>query len=82
MKRELKQTTINGQVYLFPVPVVLERKYLILCASQAEATRVSAAVSEGRLTHPDLVSDDFQYLTLHTDKRTKIYTPNLKMLVY
>lgn len=77
MRRELKLTTINGQVYLFPVPVVSERKYLILCASEAEAGRVSAAVREGQMTHPDLVSDDFLYLTLHTDKRTKIYAPKL-----
>ena len=76
MKRELRLTTINEKIYLFPVPVVKERKYLILCSSQKEASSIANLVQEGNLVHPDLVSEDFLHLTLHSDKQTKIFTLN------
>ena len=76
MKRELRATNINEKIYLFPVPVVKERKYLVLCSSKDEALEVAALVQEGLLVHPDLVSEDFLLLTLHTDKQTKIFTLN------
>jgi hypothetical protein len=78
MLRELRSTTINGQIYLFPVPVVKDRKYLILCKSHAEAELVAKAVAQERLTHPDLVSDHFIYIAHHTDKQTKIMALNPK----
>jgi hypothetical protein len=71
--RELRQTKIDGRTYLFPVPVIKERKYLIACSSDAEARAIIAAVTEGRLSHPDLISPHFTYLTHHTDKQTKIF---------
>jgi hypothetical protein len=74
--RELRPTTINGKVYLFPVPVVKERKYLVLCASEEVALKIAAQVKLGNLRHPDLITDDFVYLTLHNDKQTKIFTLN------
>lgn len=76
MAREMKLTTINGKMYLFPIPVVKERKYLILCSSEKEAELISLAIKERKLVHPDLVSADFHYLTLHNDKQTKIFTLN------
>lgn len=79
--RELRQTTINGKIYLFPVPVVKERKYLILCESPEQAQLISEAVRSGKLVHPDLVSPDFVHLTLHSDKQTKIFTLNPKLTV-
>ena len=81
MKRELRTTTINGKIYLFPVPVVKERKYLVLCSSVEEAQKVSVAVREGKLVHPDLVSEDFLYLTQHSDKQTKIFSLNPKLSI-
>lgn len=74
--RELRITTINGKVYLFPVPVVKERKYLVLCASEEAALKIAAEVQKGNLGHPDLITDDFVYLTLHNDKQTKIFSLN------
>ena len=74
--RELRATTINGKVYLFPVPVVKERKYLILCPSEEMALKIAALVQHGKLGHPDLITEDFVYLTLHNDKQTKIFTLN------
>lgn len=76
--REMKVTEIEGRVYLFPVPVVKERKYLIFCASKSEAEKLAQSIQEGRVTHPDLISDDFIFLTYHTDKQTKIFVLNPK----
>jgi hypothetical protein len=78
--RELRSTKIEGRIYLFPVPVIKERKYLIFCASEEEAAKIMAHVQLKKLTHPDLISEDFVYLTHHTDKQTKIFVPSLKAL--
>lgn len=64
---------IDGRIYLFPVPVVKERKYLIACKDEAEAQRIQKIVKDEAVTHPDLISQDFVFLTYHTDKRTKIF---------
>lgn len=76
--RELRSTKIEGRIYLFPVPVVTERKYLIFCSSMEEAQRIALAVSSEKVTHPDLISEDFIFLTFHTDKKTKIFVLNPK----
>lgn len=76
MKRELRSTKINSKVYLFPVPVVKDRKYLVFCASMEEAGKVSQAVLSEKVVHPDLISEDFIFLTYHTDNETKIFVPN------
>lgn len=77
--REMRVTTIQGKVYLFPVPVIKERKYLILCSTENEAYLISKAIQEGLLVHPDLISSDFVYFTHHTDNQTKIYYLNPKI---
>jgi hypothetical protein len=78
--RELRLTKIENRIYLFPVPVIKERKYLIYCSSDQEAQMIAAGVAQGKLTHPDLLSEDFLHLTLHTDKQTKIFVPSPKAL--
>jgi hypothetical protein len=78
--RELRVSKIEGRVYLFPIPVIKERKYLIACSSIAEGEKIAKGVAKGLLTHPDLLSDHFKHLTLHTDKQTKIFIPTLKAL--
>lgn len=78
--RELRLSQIEGRIYLFPVPVIKERKYLIACSSQEEGSKIAEAVASGKLTHPDLISEDFKLLTLHTDKQTKIFMPTLTAL--
>lgn len=75
MKRELRETKIEGRIYLFPVPVVKDRKYLIFCSSHEEAGKIIKAVDSGSVTHPDLISEDFIFLTYHTDNQTKIFVP-------
>ncbi len=76
--RELKKTKIEGKIYLFPVPVIKERKYLIFCSTDQEAEQVIHCVRSGEVTHPDLISPYFIFLTLHTDKETKIFVPKIK----
>jgi hypothetical protein len=78
MLRELRQTKINGKTYLFPVPVIKERKYLILCDDEAEALEIINAVAQKRYQHPDLVTEDFIKLTFHSDGLTKIMALNPK----
>jgi hypothetical protein len=81
MIREMKLTSIEGRYYLFPVPVIKERKYLISCSSKDEAVLISEAILTQKIKHPDLISEDFIFLTYHSDKRTKIFylNPRIKL---
>lgn len=74
--RELRATKIEGRIYLFPLPVIKDRKYLILCEDEAQAQLIAAKVQAGKLQHPDLISEDFVFLTYHSDKQTKIFVLN------
>lgn len=74
--RELKWGKIEGKIYLFPVPVIKDRKYLIYCSTEKEATLVAEAVRAKKVTHPDLISEHFLFLTYHSDKQTKIFVLN------
>lgn len=76
MLRELRLTEIEGRIYLYPVPVVKDRKYLIYCSTKEEALKVMAAVASKKLQHPDLISEHFIFLTTHTDGQTKIFVPS------
>lgn len=76
--RDIKTTKIDGKIYLFPVPVVKERKYLIHCSTMNEAEAITRAIKEEKITHPDLISEHFLFLTYHTDKQTKIFVLNPK----
>ena len=75
--RELRLTKIDDRIYLFPVPVVKDRKYLILCSSTEDGERIIDDVRLNKLTHPDLISEDFVFLTFHTDRQTKIFVRKL-----
>lgn len=78
--REMKLSKIEGRVYLFPVPVIKERKYLVACSNEEEAKKIADAISSGKLTHPDLISEHFIHLTYHSDKQTKIFVPSPKAM--
>ena len=75
MVRELKMTTIQGSIYLYPVPVKKELKYLIRCESQEEAAQLIQSISDLKLSHPDVSDTDFEIVALHTDQQTKILAP-------
>lgn len=78
MLRELRSTHIQQKIYLFPAPVIKERKYLILCDDETQAQDIIQGVKDGRYQHPDLISEDFLPLTLHNDGATKILILNPK----
>ena len=74
--RELRQTKIEGKIYLYPVPVITDRKYLIYCSNELEASMIIDGIKTSKFTHPDLISEHFIFLTYHTDKQTKIFVIN------
>lgn len=73
--RELRLTKIEGKFYLFPVPVMKNKTYLIFCSSEEEAQKIITGVALKRLAHPDLISEHFIFLTTHSDGQTKIFVP-------
>jgi hypothetical protein len=79
--RELRLTKIDSRIYLFPVPVVKGRKYLIYCSSEEEAKAIISNVAEKKMTHPDLISEHFVFLTFHNDGETKIFVPSPGILI-
>jgi hypothetical protein len=72
----MKLGKIEGKIYLFPIPVMKDRKYLVYCSSDEEASKVLEAIKSKKITHPDLISEYFIFLTFHTDKQTKIFVLN------
>jgi hypothetical protein len=76
--RELRQTKIEGQIFLYPYPVEKNNKYLILCLTMDESKRVIDDVKNNKLTHPDISSEDFIFIQYHSDQHTKIYSCSSK----
>lgn len=70
--RDFKKVEIDGEIYLYPVPVIKNNKYLILCGSESDADQMLTALSQKKITHPDEGSNDFTTLRFHTDGRTPI----------
>ena len=70
--RELKITTIKDVVYLYPVPVLKENKYLVRCESIEKAHELINDISNNNISHPDNYHEHFQVVSLHTDQQTKI----------
>jgi len=71
--RELKVTTIQGMICLYPVPVIKEQKYLIRCDSLLDANKLIEEIATQKISHPDQTSNHFQDIGLHTDQQTKIF---------
>jgi len=70
--RDLKMTTIQGTIYLYPVPVLKEKKYLIRCASIEKANELMAEISQQAVIHPDIRDVSFKVVGIHTDQQTEI----------
>ena len=71
--RELKITTIKDVVYLYPIPVLKENKYLVRCESIQKAHELIDDISNHKTSHPDNPHEHFQVVALHTDQQTKIF---------
>ena len=70
--RELKLTVIQEVPYLYPIPVMKEKKYLVRCDSLTRAHELMRKIAALEIPHPDDQSTDFQFVALHSDQRTKV----------
>jgi len=70
--RKFSQIEKNQEIYLYPVPVIQNKKYLISCAGVAEAEKIVQLIEDRIVKHPDLDFSDFTFEKIHTDGRTQI----------
>lgn len=70
--RELKLTVIQEVPYLYPIPVLKEKKYLVRCDSIPRAHELMRKIAALEVAHPDLETTSFRFVTLHSDQRTKV----------
>lgn len=71
--REFKTSILPAGVFLYPVPVVKELKYLIKCPSDNYAAILQKLFKAKVLSHPDNGLGHLKSLGLHTDQQTSIY---------
>jgi hypothetical protein len=73
--RELKKVVIKDKIYLYPFPVMRDKKYLIAFSSHEKAERYLKAILNKLLIHPDESKDFLTQLAVHEDGHTIIYCP-------
>jgi hypothetical protein len=71
--RDFKITTILGNIYIYPFPVMKESKYLISCDSLQQAQELIDKISKKQIKHPDDEGANILFISLHTDQQTKIF---------
>ncbi len=71
--RDFKKVEIHGEIYLYPVPVIKNNKYLIHCGSEIKADLIITAVSQKKIPHPDENNHSFVTKGYHTDGKTPIF---------
>ncbi len=71
--REFKITTILGNIYIYPFPVIKDSKYLVSCDSLQEAHELIENISNKKIKHPDDKGANIIFISLHSDQRTKIF---------
>jgi hypothetical protein len=73
--RELKKVVIKDKIYLYPFPVMKDKKYLIAFSSHETAEKYLKAIENNPLIHPDESKDFLTPLAVHDDGQTIIYCP-------
>ena len=71
--RDFKKVEIGGEIYLYPVPVIKNNKYLIHCGTETDADQIHSDLMQKRITHPDEGHQDFFMARHHTDGKTPIF---------
>jgi len=71
LKRQYKKSKINGETYLYPIPVIKNSKYLIYIEKEYVAFFIDSW-KNGFLTHPDENPSYLKGVMLHSDDRTPI----------
>lgn len=72
MKRSFKKIETEGKVYLYPIPVIKDHKYLILCDTEEGAEKILNLINTSAITHPDESGNNFVIIGHHTDGKTAI----------
>lgn len=64
---------VKDRIFIYPVPVIKEKKYLIEAESEEQAQRMIEDLESGTLKSPDDDMEILEEIGLHTDERTKIF---------
>jgi hypothetical protein len=65
--------SIKDQIYIYPFPVIKDKKYLIHMESKEIAELFTVQVSSGEIDSPDGKIDSLPEIGIHSDGKTKIY---------
>jgi len=72
MKRQFKLVENSDGIFLYPIPVIKEKKYLIQCSSHDAAQEFIKSIQNGEIFHPDqetIIAQKF-----HSDGQTPIFS--------
>lgn len=78
--REHKLTTINDRIFLYPVPVIKEKKYLIEIENEMHAVVFNALIQSQVIRDPLEQEVNYQKIEQHSDGKTWIYKLNNETL--
>ena len=73
--RDFKKTILNHEIYLYPVPVIKNLKYLIRCSDIAQLEIIKKLIQQKVICHPDDLktrSTYFDHVGTHSDKKTPV----------
>lgn len=76
MRNEFKEVSIKGDHFLYPIPVIKGKKYL-LKIDEGEIPLYQKAFLEGLIPSPDHDLSLWEKEGVHTDGKTVIYKPVL-----
>ncbi len=76
MRNEFKIVSIKGETFLYPNPVIKNKKYLLKVKSSL-AQAFQEAFKRGLLASPDGDLSHWEKDGTHSDGKTIIYRPNL-----
>ncbi|HXH76179.1 MAG TPA: hypothetical protein VNJ08_14510 [Bacteriovoracaceae bacterium] len=71
--RSFRYIENNNEMFIYPVPVIPDSKYLIKVGSRDEGEDIMIKIYKGEIKHPDTEDVDFELLKLHGDGKTKIF---------
>ena len=81
MRNKFKIASNRQQHYLFPIPVIEDKKFLIETESLNEAQLLQRLLEAGWIVFNDEAPSEFWMEGLHADGRTRRYTPDWSKLV-
>jgi hypothetical protein len=64
---------VRDRIFIYPVPVIKNKKYLIEVSSENLAQQMIKDLENGSVKSPDENMENLEEIGLHTDQQTKIY---------